>query len=204
MIQSLLWQCPFESGFLEGELTLPADPLALILIPHPLYFRTDVSLQHRLSALHRLGFASLCCNLHNLEDLHRPKLLSDINRTTERLLAILQQLQSSTRKPMYPRFLYAHHALCPAAVRAVATRDLAVDRLICAGGKIGDAGKQYLAHLVTPTLFQHDHGLPTPSHPFITSQENTLQNHAWFNDNCISWMAQEVLKIKNITTKSPN
>lgn len=133
------------AGFLGAEFTLPTKARAWLLLPHPVNFLSDFRYTRRIAELNQLGFATLCCNIQTLQDLHTPHLIHDTAALTDRILAMLDGSTSILKSAPIPIVLCSDAPLTASSVRASVIRDATIDGLITHGGRPEDAGSKYLA-----------------------------------------------------------
>lgn len=141
-------------GSLHGQLSLPEQPRALILIAHSHRIPEDA---YTVSAFEEQGYAVLVIDLLTMHELQFVDATQNIPRLTQRLLDILDLIRNDGDVQELPLGIYANGDTAPAAVRCAAQRDVQVRALVCHGGLIDRAGLQSLELMQAPLLMIVDH-----------------------------------------------
>lgn len=140
-------------GLLAGELTLPAAPRGLVLLPAVQPTPLD-----RLVAAHLAedGYALLFLPLLTSADAAFPDAAHNVPLLARRLTEALDLMRRDGDTESLPLGLFAPAHATPAAIRAAARRDLQVRALACHGGLPDLAGVQHLELLAAPLLMLAD------------------------------------------------
>ena len=192
---------PLGFCWLDGELTVPAESKALILVPHAVNFRTDECLHNRLAEFHHRRFATWVCNIKHLQDALSPESTNGIQWLTMRLVHILQIKRGYALQGLLPAqlptlFSVAGKLVAP-AIRAAVIQDKEIQALICWNGLIGDAGHQYLQSLSQP-VFHQDSQIERYSSDLF-DWISKLQNNKFNTTN--RFLDQQITKTPHIPTE---
>ncbi|MFC5301336.1 hypothetical protein [Azospira restricta] len=138
---------------LEAELALPfAARALLVLVASCASGDDDARLE---AALQREGFATLRLDLLQSAECRYADAPNHLPLLTERLLALIAELHRQIALdaiPALPIGLIGGGQTTPLVVRVAAQRDRDVRALVCHGGLIDLAGRQYLKVLQAPLL----------------------------------------------------
>lgn len=132
------------AGFLEAELSQPPNASSWLLLPHSCNFLSDRRYE-QINELNQLGFATFCCNIQTLNDLHSPHFIHDTGAITERLLAMLDAALPFLKQGPQSIVFHAEGKLAAAAVRVKVIRDATITALITCGGRPEDAGQTFIS-----------------------------------------------------------
>lgn len=160
---------PLARQSLHGTMVLPDGPLrGLILFVSPCAAagpdEEPEDPGEQLAILQDAGFATLRIELLRTEHCRCSTNCTALPALEERLLAVIGHLRRQMAIESLPRLplgIVAAGKLSPLAVRAAARRDDDVRALVCLGGLIDVAGRQFLELLRAPLLFIGDAGNAT-------------------------------------------
>lgn len=145
-------------GELHGELQTPRDARGIV-VPIRLCSADTPGGESADAILHQAGFATLSIDLLSEEECHFPAARADLPRLVKRLLAVVAHLRRRREEgalPALPCGLIARNETSPVALRVAALRDREIGALVCQGGLIDLAGRQYLRSLQSPLLMLTD------------------------------------------------
>ncbi len=140
-------------GHLSAHLELPPGASGLV-VAASLHAPGDAFAE--LARTHAL--ASCCVPLLTLAEIAYPDRAHNVPLLSERLLHTLAGLARDGDTADLPLGLFSVAAAAPAAIRAAARRDSQVRCVVCHGGQLESAGRQYLEILDAPLLMLVDRG----------------------------------------------
>lgn len=181
-------------GPLHGKMTLPDEPLAIILLARSHHAPVDALISANLA---NRGYAILSMDLLTAQEAHFVDATQNVPRLAQRLIDLLDLVRRDESLADLPFAIFATGDASPAAVRAAAQRDKQIHALACHGGLIDRAGKQSLEFLCAPLLMLCDIddepvktsyersrpylGAPHEFHQLNPAEDFVLRVAAWFS-----------------------
>lgn len=153
MNRNLTIQTPH--GTLHGEIVLPAEAHATILLARSHHSPVDAMLSANLA---KRGYAVLSMDLLTMHEAQFADATQNVPRLAQRLLDILDLARRDETLASLPFAIFATGDAGPAAIRTAAQRDTQILALACHGGLVDRAGKQALEFLRAPILMLGDAG----------------------------------------------
>lgn len=144
------------AALLHGRLWLPPAQRTLVLVPQLQALGDDE--EAPAAAFLAAGHGILALPLLTPREAHSPDAMHNVALLAQRLLDALDAVRDDGDTAKLALGLLAGGHLTPAAIRAAARRDLQVRALVCHGGLLDLAGRQYLELLAAPLLVLTDAG----------------------------------------------
>ncbi|HRE19066.1 MAG TPA: hypothetical protein PLW86_18680 [Rhodocyclaceae bacterium] len=139
-----------SQGKLFGQLSLPASPRSLIIVPRG--GDSHGAQAHLLAALLAEQHAVLSIDLLTHQEIHVSDIARNVHELTPRLTRLLDYLKQDIDAGGLPIGMFAVGHAAAAAVRCAAQRDAEVRALVTYQGLIDHAGLTYLQALNAPLL----------------------------------------------------